>query len=460
MKGLRVELVMVLIAALLLLRRWLHQQGRRLGGDRPASQSRLLTSAPTVADANKDDDAPSTPAVADGAAGDGSSSVRSPSDTVGRDVSSTTSSSGRRDDSPKFERQGHVAVVRRRMEAEEARGFASRFSPPVHVVLLDERGIGGELRTPQLEVLYEDQVPALAAANSLLKAARRQLQQASDSAAATSEHLRETLGFDSHEGGQHTPPSELVTPRDAVAAETPHPCLTGITEGGTRYILRSDLVMFCGGNATERMHFRNGVHCGKKEVVVDMFAGIGYFSLPLACSDHAPHTLYALEKNPVSARLLALNIAANTSSLKAKRVRVLCGDNRVVGGELLGTADRVIMGYIPNCGPFLKRAVGFLRRTSDRPGFAGVGSRRGRQGGSTSSSAVDDLVSRAGTIHYHYLAPSKKEAYAVAHAHVVEYLGEDAVGAVRVDDVRVVKSFAPRRFHCVADLVVDPRRPL
>jgi hypothetical protein len=54
----------------------------------------------------------------------------------------------------KFERLGHVVLVRQRLSEEAAKAFARRMSPPVHVVLLDEKGISGELRLPAPTPLY------------------------------------------------------------------------------------------------------------------------------------------------------------------------------------------------------------------------------------------------------------------------------------------------------------------
>jgi tRNA wybutosine-synthesizing protein 2 len=160
--------------------------------------------------------------------------------------------------------------------------------------------------------------------------------------------------------------------------------------------------------------------------VVDMFAGIGYFVIPLLRSMHAPRRVVALEKNELSARLLWWNAALNGV---ADKLEVLCGDNRDAGNALLGCCDRVIMGYIPDAKPFLARALSFLRRDPQTGAARGV-------------------------IHYHFLASSKSEAHLVARQHVAE-----AVGAERpakdfcIQSVRVVKSFAPKRWHCVADLL-------
>lgn len=74
-------------------------------------------------------------------------------------------------------------------------------------------------------------------------------------------------------------------------------------------------------------------------VVVDMFAGIGYFTLPLA-KHGGVKQLYAIEKNSESFAYLQANVALN--KLEGV-VTPLLGDNRHTGDSVCGTADRVSM---------------------------------------------------------------------------------------------------------------------
>jgi tRNA wybutosine-synthesizing protein 2 len=337
----------------------------------------------------------------------------------------------------KFERLGHVVLVRQRLSEEAAKAFARRMSPPVHVVLLDEKGISGELRLPAPTPLYCGP-EALGHSLELLSRLQRKVDsltaavQAEGSDAAAAQRLPAGLTNDADLAA-------CVTVREAIEQTEAHPCLTTIVEGGTKYIVRADAVMFCSGNGTERMHFRTAVKCREHDTVVDMFAGVGYFTVPLSCNDAAPGRIFAIEKNPMSARLLCLNVVNNRGGRNGGRceVTVLGGDNRVVGESCLGTANRVIMGYIPDCSAFLPRALAFLKTSSPKKHNA--------------------TSERRGVIHYHFLAPSRADAYRVAMSDVVRALGEDAVAFVAVSEIRVVKSFAPRRWHCVADLIVGQR---
>src|SRR5205807_835528 len=73
-------------------------------------------------------------------------------------------------------------------------------------------------------------------------------------------------------------------------------------------------------------------------VVADLFAGIGYFTLPLAMRAH-PAIVYACELNPISFQYLVRNIRLN----RATNVVPLLGDCRDVMPR--GVADWVIMGH-------------------------------------------------------------------------------------------------------------------
>lgn len=52
-------------------------------------------------------------------------------------------------------------------------------------------------------------------------------------------------------------------------------------EGGVLYGLDVTRCMFSSGNTTERQRIGRGVGAGPGEVVVDLYAGIGYYTLPL-----------------------------------------------------------------------------------------------------------------------------------------------------------------------------------
>jgi 16S rRNA G966 N2-methylase RsmD len=94
------------------------------------------------------------------------------------------------------------------------------------------------------------------------------------------------------------------------------PTLTTHIENGVLYRFDVRLCMFASGNGTERMHFATIRAPGER--VVDMFAGIGYFALPLALHGGVERVV-CLEKNRDSAAFLRAERACSTASRRASR---------------------------------------------------------------------------------------------------------------------------------------------
>ena len=79
-------------------------------------------------------------------------------------------------------------------------------------------------------------------------------------------------------------------------------------ENGIIYSFDFTKCMFSSGNVTEKARIASFDCSG--EVVVDMFAGIGYFTLPYLVKANAEH-LYACEWNPEAVRALRRNLGVN-----------------------------------------------------------------------------------------------------------------------------------------------------
>jgi tRNA (guanine37-N1)-methyltransferase len=87
-------------------------------------------------------------------------------------------------------------------------------------------------------------------------------------------------------------------------------------------------------------HNRAASQAKDGETVVDLFAGVGPFAIPIA-KKHENVRVYAVDVNPDAIALLKRNIAVNRAE---KQVVPLLGDARqVVRKQLSGKADRVIM---------------------------------------------------------------------------------------------------------------------
>jgi tRNA wybutosine-synthesizing protein 2 len=147
------------------------------------------------------------------------------------------------------------------------------------------------------------------------------------------------------------------------------------------------------------------------ETIIDMFAGIGYFSLPLGRSSPA-RRIYSIELNPDSFRFLKENIKLN--KLEGKVIPVL-GDCRKV--KLPEKADRVIMGYFPRTDKFLPAAFSFLKPD--------------------------------GIIHYHDTF-KREELWEKSEKILREHSRKRGFYPIRMEK-RVVKQYAPWVFHVVVD---------
>ncbi|MFB6086316.1 MAG: class I SAM-dependent methyltransferase family protein [Halodesulfurarchaeum sp.] len=187
------------------------------------------------------------------------------------------------------------------------------------------------------------------------------------------------------------------------------------SEHGTRYAMDLSRVMFAPGNKAERARMGELVEAGER--VLDMFAGIGYFTLPMA---RAGAMVTAVEKNPVAFQYLSENARLNGVE---DRVSLFLGDCREVVPIRVGAGDRydrVVMGYYD--------AHAFLE-----PALAAVES--------------------GGTLHLHEATPE-----ALLWDRPVDRLERAAVAAdrtVRSIDRRRIKSHSEGVAHVVLDAVID-----
>lgn len=108
-------------------------------------------------------------------------------------------------------------------------------------------------------------------------------------------------------------------------------------ENGFTYFFDPAKVMFAQGNRQEKIRIAEMVRNSEvTERVADMFAGIGYFTIPISGNGARVH---AMEINPVAFKYLNRNIVENGLS---DLVDTSLGDCR---DQLRGMYDRILMGH-------------------------------------------------------------------------------------------------------------------
>ena len=91
------------------------------------------------------------------------------------------------------------------------------------------------------------------------------------------------------------------------------------------------------------LNFSNSLLTLTGETVVDLFSGIGYFSLPYLVHSKASF-LHACEWNPAAVRAIKMNMERN--KIGGNKFQIHEGNNRKVCPR--GVADRVNLGLIPS----------------------------------------------------------------------------------------------------------------
>jgi tRNA wybutosine-synthesizing protein 2 len=133
---------------------------------------------------------------------------------------------------------------------------------------------------------------------------------------------------------------------------------TTVKENNCLYKFDVTKLMFAKGNINERVRIANSVKPG--EIIVDMFAGIGYFSVPMGKLSKFKK-IYSIELNPNAFFYLNENIKLN----KIKNIQTINGDCRKEIDKLIGQgviADRVVMGYLPPPMEFVDAALKIVRK--------------------------------------------------------------------------------------------------
>lgn len=187
-------------------------------------------------------------------------------------------------------------------------------------------------------------------------------------------------------------------------------------EHGIIYKIDITKVMFSKGNLYERKRIVEKVR--NDETIVDMFAGIGYFSLGIAKFSN-PKVVYAIEKNSVAFKLLKENIKLN----RITSVEPILGDCRNISRRksMQNVADRIIMGYLLKTYRFLPAAFRFAKERA--------------------------------IIHYHDTF-KEKELWSKPIS-LLRKVSKRFGYSPLILEKRKVKSYAPRIWHVVLDIEIE-----
>ena len=137
-------------------------------------------------------------------------------------------------------------------------------------------------------------------------------------------------------------------------------------ENNVKYCFDISKIMFSPGNGTERkraLSYFKEFPLDNEKYILDMFSGIGYFSLPMSISGYNNgniEKIICIEKNPNSCFYLRKNFEKN--NLPNDFYEIYEGDNRYVGDKWIDKIHRISMGYLPETYPFLPRAFYFLEK--------------------------------------------------------------------------------------------------
>ncbi|MBY9006011.1 MAG: class I SAM-dependent methyltransferase family protein [Candidatus Lokiarchaeota archaeon] len=191
-------------------------------------------------------------------------------------------------------------------------------------------------------------------------------------------------------------------------------------EHGIIYRFNIEKIMFSKGNLFERKYLVSLVKKG--ETIVDMFAGIGYFSLSIGKHSQVS-TIYSIELNPVSYEYLVQNIKINHLEEKIIPIHGNCKEEVMKLSKSGIQADRVIMGVFPAPKDYIKEALSLTKATGTYIHYEGVVDKD------------NDLV-----LYNEFLK-----------------IAEDIEYKIRLDSKRLIKSYGPGLYHIVYDIFVKKR---
>ena len=192
---------------------------------------------------------------------------------------------------------------------------------------------------------------------------------------------------------------------------------------GVQFGFDAEHVMFSSGNVTER--HRIGSMDMSGEIIVDAYAGTGYYTLPMLVRSNAAH-VHACELNPAS--IAGLQWGANANGVEEK-LTVHQGNNQHTLPSLKGLADRCHLGLLPSSEAAWAHALACLKPTG-------------------------------GMLHIHMNVEKERiEEWRADAIATLKMMAQEAGRAWNITSVHLerVKSFSPGVVHVVLDVLCSVR---
>ena len=187
---------------------------------------------------------------------------------------------------------------------------------------------------------------------------------------------------------------------------------TEYKEFGCRFVVDVANAFFSPRLSTERERIANLIQDG--ETMVNMFAGVGMFSIMAAKKKKC--TVYSLDINPVASSLCERNIALN--KLAGKVISINGDTSKIIQEQLKDVSDRTLMLLPERSDEFLQSAI--------------------------------DTTKNGGVIHYysHIHADKKSDAGKLSEKHYLE------VSPIKSEILtsKIVRPVGPRYYQTVVDV--------
>jgi tRNA (guanine37-N1)-methyltransferase len=189
---------------------------------------------------------------------------------------------------------------------------------------------------------------------------------------------------------------------------------TEYKEFGCRFVVDVEKAFFSPRLSTERDRIANLVQEG--EVVINMFGGVGMFSIIAAKRKKC--TVYNIDVNPVAAKLCEKNIVLN--KLKGNVTSILGDASQVIEEKLKDKGDRILMLLPERSDEFLNSAISATKNN--------------------------------GIIHYysHIHGDEKSQAAKLSEQHYQEITPVKS----KILNSKIVRAVGPRYYQTVVDIQI------